>query len=533
MKRIFFVLAGAALLLAACNKNIDPVPSEPDFVKIEPVITRALSLNFNAGDKIGLDIVLADGTAHAQNALLTYSEGAFSGDLKWYADGGVASTLFAYYPYQAAGFPAKFSVEADQTGGTEASDLMVSSKTNVLPNSAAILMPFKHQFAQVVVNIDNQANAVVSGVTIKGLIPDATVSKADDGTITVLVDAEGEATDIKAEELTENQKYCAIVVPQSFDNIGIVLDVAGTTMVTGVESAELKAGYSYTVNVKVSADSVTASIDGEIEDWEDGGELGEKPYEPAFEEFDGYFVYDGVTYHTAEMADGNVWMTDNLRYVPVGYTPCNDLSNVKAGVYYPVVLNSDHTAAEFSTSEDVIAANGYLYQCELALGLKVGGLKTVADAEALEGAQGICPKGWHIPTADDIMNLVGKAVAPWGTPNTSAPYYDTNKGGGSIEKLNADGFNASAWGAVSVTDNTKTSATLTGYLKTYPDVVASGFVCGSSYAGVSYNTSGDETSGIKNIQFLGFMPMMNNGTFNGSKVSYRMAATVRCLKDKE
>ena len=241
--------------------------------------------------------------------------------------------------------------------------------------------------------------------------------------------------------------------------------------------------------------------------------------------------YAGVKYGIAKMKDGRVWMTENLRYVPEGFTPSNDLKNVKAGVYYPIVMNSAHTAVEFSTSEDVIKSNGYLYQSEVALGLKVGDLTTVEQAEALEGAQGICPDGWHIPTVNEIVALVGKAVSPIET-NENAPYYDKDKKNASLELLNADGFNANAWGAVSIVDNTRTSATLMGFLKTYTEGVASGYICGSSYAGVSYNTKDDTTSGVKNLQFFGFMPMMNNGTFNGSKLSYRIGASVRCVKNQ-
>lgn len=242
--------------------------------------------------------------------------------------------------------------------------------------------------------------------------------------------------------------------------------------------------------------------------------------------------YAGEKYKTVKMKDGRVWMAENLRYVPTGITPSNDLNNVKAGVYYPVVMNSGKTAVEFSTSEDVIKTNGYLYQTEVALGLKVGDLTSIDQAKGLEGVQGICPDGWHIPTINELTGLVGKAVSPVVT-NEEAPYYDKEKKNATMELLNADGFNADAWGAVSIIDNTKTSGTLMGFLKNYPTGVASGYLCGSSYAAVTYNTKDDETSGIKNFQFWGFMPMKSSGTFNGSKLSYRIAASVRCVKNQE
>jgi len=214
-------------------------------------------------------------------------------------------------------------------------------------------------------------------------------------------------------------------------------------------------------------------------------------------------------------------------------TPSSDRNNVTAGVYYPLVMNADNTGLAFSTDAAVIKAKGYLYQAEVALGKKVGDLTSVEAAEALNGTQGICPKGWHVPTSDDIINLVGKAVSPLAT-KTDAPYYDGNNG--SILMLNADDFNMDAFGAVSIQDNTKTAGTFLGWAKAYPDKISSGMFCGSTYAGVTYNTKDDPTSGVKNLQFFGFMPMTNKATeaeytCNGSKVSYRIAAPLRCVKD--
>ena len=235
--------------------------------------------------------------------------------------------------------------------------------------------------------------------------------------------------------------------------------------------------------------------------------------------------YGGVVYGTAKMADGKTWMTENLRYLPEGYVPCSDLTNVTGGVYMPVVMNEGKTAAAFGTAEDV-EKQGYLYQSEVALGLKVGDIKSEEDAKALEGTRGICPEGWHIPTLSDYLGLVGKSVGA--ETNTDAPYYDGKNG--SIQMLNADGFNLFACGAVSIQDNTKTSGTLMGRAANY-DYISSGFICGSSYAGCTIK---DDV--MTNVQFFGLMPMTNKATeaeftANGSKLSYRIAAAVRCVKD--
>lgn len=238
-----------------------------------------------------------------------------------------------------------------------------------------------------------------------------------------------------------------------------------------------------------------------------------------------YLKYGDDEYSLVKMKDGNIWMAENLRYVPEGITPSSDLTNVKAGIYNPVKLNDGHTALVFTDDAAVVKANGYLYQSEVALGLKVGDITSEDQAKALEGTRGICPEGWHIPTATEIINLVGKAVSPYET-KTDAPYYDAEKGNATIDKLNEDKFNAGAWGAVTILDNTKASGTIMGYLKKTPDMISSGYVCGSTYTGKT-----EKDGKIINFQFLGFMPMANNGTFNGAKLSYRIGASVRCVKD--
>ena len=75
-----------------------------------------------------------------------------------------------------------------------------------------------------------------------------------------------------------------------------------------------------------------------------------------------------------------------------------------------------------------------------------------------------------------------------------------------------------------------------GFMSSYKEHISSGMFCGSTYAGVTYNTSGDETSGVKNLQFYGLMPMTNKATeaeytCNGTKVSYRIAGPLRCVRN--
>ena len=82
-------------------------------------------------------------------------------------------------------------------------------------------------------------------------------------------------------------------------------------------------------------------------------------------------------------------------------------------------------------------------------------------------------------------------------------------------------------------------------MSSYKDHLSSGMFCGSSVGRMdysdtptaTYNTAGDPASGIKNLQFYGFMPMTNKAsssqyTCNGTKVSYRIAAPLRCVRNK-
>ena len=527
MKQMLF-LAGAALLaLVACNKTPNQDTNPVDFskygVRVEPVITRATETNFESGDQIGLTITRAAG-AYAENAKLTYDGSAFSGDLKWYEEGADESTLKAYYPY-ASTFPTSFTVAADQSAGTTSSDFLSAVKENVLPSANAIAMVFKHQLSRLVVSVTNNSGFNVESVVFKGVIPTATI----DADLKATVDATAAAVDITA--FSDGENYYAIVPGQTVALV-VAVTAGGKELSQQLTEATLESGKQYSVSIIVNKDEIKVVLAGEIENWTDGGEITSDPSDLEEKLEDGYITYAGTQYTVAKMKDNKWWMTQNLAYLPEGYTPATDLTAVTAGVFAPVRINADNTAAEFSTDAALVASNGYLYQAEVALGLNVGDLTTVAAAEALEGAQGICPKGWHVPTLDDILGLVGKSVGA--TTNAEAPYYDGANG--SIVKLNEDGFNMDAFGAVSIQDNTKTTGTFMGWASGYPDKLSSGMFCGSTYAGVTYNENGNEASGVKNLQFFGFMPMTNKTTeaqytCNGTKVSYRIAAPVRCVRN--
>ena len=480
----------AVLALAACKKNEKPEPQPVDFsqykIRVEPVITRVTETNFEAGDAIGLSVVRKSGD-YATNVSMKYDGTAFSGDLNWYEEGEDASTIKAYYPFkEGEGLPTAFTVQHDQSKGTAASDFVSAVKENVLPSANAVSVVFKHQLSRLVTTVKNNTGATIESIVFEEFVPVANVA-AD---LTAKV-----ADGAKWQPLTpffQNDKYYLIVPAQTVKPV-VKVTAGGKTLTQQLAEVSLEPGKQYTVSMIVNKEEIKIVLAGEIENWNDGGEItgGGPSFTENLEQ--GYFTYDGVKYNVVKMKDGKWWMAQNLAYLPEGCT----------------------------------------YQAEFALGLKVGDLTSVADAQMLEAAQGICPKGWHVPTIDDITGLVGKAVSPIET-NKNAPYYDGTNG--SIALLNADGFNMAPAGMVSIQDNTKTSGLLQGFNSNYPDRITSSMFCGSSYAGVTYNTSGDETSGVKNLQFFGLMPMTNKATeaeytCNGTKVSYRIAGPVRCVRN--
>ena len=523
------MIAGMAVLaLVACKKNVEPGKEPVDFsqykVRVEPVITRVTETNFEAGDAIGLSVALASGD-YAANVQMKYDGTAFSGDLNWYEKGEETSTLKAYYPYkEGEGLPTAFSVQQDQSKGTAASDFVSAVKENVLPSANAVPVVFKHQLSRLVTTVKNNTGADIESIVFEEFVPQAHI--AADLTAKVVDGA-------KWQPLTpffKDDKYYLIVPAQTVKPV-VKVTAGGKTLTQDLAEVSLEPGKQYTVSMIVNKEEIKIVLAGEIENWNDGGEI---VGGPSFSENleDGYFTYDGVKYNVAKMKDGKWWMAQNLAYLPEGYTPATDITAVTAGVFAPLQVKADHSGLEFSTDPAVVAKNGYLYQAEVALGLKVGDLTSVADAQKLEAAQGICPKGWHVPTLQDILSLVGKSVGA--TTDASAPYYDGANG--AIALLNADGFNMAPVGMVSIQDNTKTSGLLQGFNSNYPDRITSSMFCGSTYAGVTYNTSGDETSGVKNLQFYGFMPMTNKATeaeytCNGTKVSYRIAGPVRCVRN--
>ena len=446
MKKIIFLFLTGLSLMTSCNKAEEAAADK--YVRLNPIITKALSLNFREGDKIGVNINMeGDGSVYASNEMMTYDGNSFSSDLKWYKDGASKCTVTAWYPYTEAGFPSTFSVALDQSKGTEASDFMLAVEKGVYPSSNAVLAKFHHQLSQINVVIKADFDVDIESVHIKNVIPEANLTFSEDGSLDVTADEDASKVDITAEEITAGKLYSAVLVPQDLSGFGLSIKVRnGNTIVSGINDASLKQGYAYTITATVTAEEVTAGIAGEIADWEDGGNLDSGDYKVPFEEHEGYFIYDGVRYNTVEI-DGRTWMASNLAYLPLGATVSSDLSSGK--IFYP--YSSDGTTATPLTDNASILAKGYLYRIETALG---GVTLDDDNFSSFEGARGICPEGWHIPSSEEYYNLcgysnknelIGETTAQ---TNEQAFLWDSAVKYYTVAKFNEAGFNFTFAGTI-------------------------------------------------------------------------------------
>ena len=96
-----------------------------------------------------------------------------------------------------------------------------------------------------------------------------------------------------------------------------------------------------------------------------------------------------------------------------------------------------------------MAKYGLLYSPAVAFGAVVDD----TNYKNLEGAQGICPEGWHIPSRSEWFALVGESNKADGEDSkpendTNAPFFDAEAGYATVVKADACGFNFTFAGSV-------------------------------------------------------------------------------------
>ena len=371
MRKILF-MALAVLIAAGCAESEKGTLC----VKIAPAIrTRVTGLHFDTGDRIGLTI--SKGSApYAENVPMTYDGTAFTASgLSWYNDLNEKSVLTAYYPYAEGGRPDEFTVSSDQTQGNGPSDLLAAVKTDVTPVSAPVGMVFYHVMSQLTIVVSNSSSAVVTGVSVGGLVPTAEI---DYSAPKAAAKSGVAAAEVKACEVKPGATYRAILAPQQAALTVTVTTDDGRSHTKTLSSAQLESGRRYDMSVLVTNEEIQISLSGDIGDWEDGGSLDGSGGGDDGDDSQ-TLSYGGVTYRTTTVGE-TVWMAENLRYVP-------DEALLTKGIWYP----------DGNEDAEYVREHGMLYSFTVAL----GGAQVVSGAPV----RGICPEGWHVPYIDELQTL--------------------------------------------------------------------------------------------------------------------------------
>lgn len=129
---------------------------------------------------------------------------------------------------------------------------------------------------------------------------------------------------------------------------------------------------------------------------------------------------DNQKYTVTKLADGNVWMTQNLRFTGTELTPAD--TNVDSNItmnYSDLTTGNSYTQALIHNSGDLTKGVWYNFAAASA--------GTIASTSSSSNAtQDICPAGWRLPTNIEIENIVANSTSFNPTNNTGYWYNGTN-----------------------------------------------------------------------------------------------------------
>lgn len=301
--------------------------------------------------------------------------------------------------------------------------------------------------------------------------------------------------------------HLSVVYPQDVEFDGYAKTITAELTSTGdwtstasngakIEPASGSHG-SYNITITIPENTTNAPISHKLEFsiQTDGGSLS-KTY-TLMQSVISTVTYGGVKYNVKWMADGKLWMVENLRYVPEGKAPSADPAD-NSGIWYPNLLST-----EAKTAADSVAKYGLLYNFKAIWGIEPD---TEANVKSVEGKQGICPEGWHVPTNAEADALI-KA------------YWNEDHKGAYIPSLEEAGFNPVFGGFVQ--QNTSSAA------GKYTSAMR-GYALTSTFATYKVNDDNSISSMVKGMMITSTSKFNRISLANASNYG---GASVRCVRD--
>lgn len=255
-------LAIVALVCAtACNNKVDTDRVAIRFkAGLAQYVTKATDTSFESGDAISL---FAGSPINEVNAKLTANGSALTPahTIYWGAGQTTASTFEAIYPYNQAYTSARvdFTVAADQSTseGLKASDFMTASVSSA-PSQGAVVLPFRHAMAKLVIKITNETDYAVSAVKMTEICQTLKADGSASNAGTVNACASG-------------SDWQLIVAPQASSPKIVVSTTGGEYKFTG--SVDIAAGSRGTIELTIKKDAPVkdeVSFTCTVSDWDEG-----------------------------------------------------------------------------------------------------------------------------------------------------------------------------------------------------------------------------------------------------------------------
>jgi hypothetical protein len=288
MKKYFFPLALAActvLGVSSCSSTDEPAKQDtPEFITVNTTIGSATSRTtvqddgsevFSEGDVISVYAWTGSATTIPETLVVNNSLNTLKSG-EWVANPQMLWQNMTASHYFLSVYPARqitdFTADPFTLSSTDAAanDLLVAlNTTGLTATQNPVQLTFNHVMAKLVVNLSYRNQWGDTAPTVSSVVANA----ANAATINYLaaspVTASSTLADITLATTTANEKYTAVMVPQStFQVITVNIDGKQYTYNNG-KAISLASGKITTVNLIVGRDTITAES-VTINDWQEG-----------------------------------------------------------------------------------------------------------------------------------------------------------------------------------------------------------------------------------------------------------------------